>query len=55
MDFDDLMTDVDLECPNCNRKFQQKGKELRGRPSIECPTCGEPVEIGEPASESTER
>lgn len=49
MEFEDLLTDIDLECPHCNRKFQQKTKELKGGASAECPTCGEAIEVKEQA------
>ena len=43
MDFDDLRTDIDLECPHCNRKFQQD--EEREADVAECPGCGGAVDV----------
>ena len=42
MDFDDLRTDIDLECPHCKRKFQQN--EQKAAEEAECPDCGGAVE-----------
>lgn len=43
MDFDDLRTDLDLECPHCNRKFQQDPEERKDGGAA-CPACGRTVE-----------
>ena len=43
MDFEDLGTDVDQECPHCNRKFQQPDEGDDETPL--CPACGEEVEV----------
>jgi rRNA maturation endonuclease Nob1 len=51
MDFNDLRTDIDLECPNCNRKFQQ-GEEDGDPTETECPACGETVPTAKPTNDS---
>ncbi len=44
MDFDDLRTDIDIECPHCKRKFQQMEEDESNR--LECPDCGKEVPPG---------
>lgn len=51
MDFDDLRTDIDLECPHCNRKFQQGEGDVDDPASAECPECGETLSAAKPAAD----
>jgi len=45
MDFDDLRTDIDMECPHCNRKFQQDEEADEEAATTECPGCGKAVPV----------
>jgi len=52
MDFDDLRTDIDLECPHCNRWFQQDGESSEEATTTECPGCGKAVRVPKPGTGS---
>ncbi len=48
MDFDDLRTDMDLECPHCKRKFQQAEEDEATQ--AECWNCGKALQVLEDLS-----
>jgi hypothetical protein len=52
MDFDDLRTDIDLECPHCNRWFQQEGEAGEEVTTTECPGFGKAVPVPKPGAGS---
>ena len=52
MDFDDLRTDVDMECPHCNRKFQLDEDSVEEAETTDCPGCGKAVPVPQPRNAS---
>lgn len=40
-----MQLEVEIVCPNCNRKFKQKVAEMRPGKSRTCPSCGTMIQF----------